>query len=87
MTQKIELVRVAGTTPTRIDAEITEDGELLFVCQDGTEHEYWLRIPAAEKDRLLLALLAKHHGGNHQLVSELRAFLAAEEIASDFFSH
>jgi hypothetical protein len=92
---KVELVRIRGETSILIDAEITDEGDLVFMGQDiGAaareafgDHEYWLRIPAAEKDRALLAVLEKYLGGNAMLISELRSCLESKGVACQFFSH
>ena len=94
---KVELVRIRGETSVHIDAEVTDEGDLVLMGQDfgaapgemsgDNHHEYWLRIPAAEKDRALLALLEKYLGGNGMLISELRACLDSKGIDCQFFSH
>lgn len=51
------------------------------------DYEYWLRVPAAAKDRLLLALIDEIYGGNASVVSELKEFLEAQDIPSVFHSY
>lgn len=92
--EKIELVKVKGPTSVSIEVGITEEGDLLFSGQDigeapelvfgDADHEYWLRVPAAQKDRVLLALIAHCYTGNLSLVSEIRDLLRAQDIPCDF---
>ena len=70
MNDPIKLVSQGGSTSIHIDMRINENGDLLFSGQDigsapeeimgDTDYEFWLTVPAAEKDRRLLALLEKH---------------------------
>jgi len=97
MTDPIKLVRQGGSTSIYIDVRITGDGHLLFSGQDigdapeeifgDLDYEYWLTIPAAEKDKALLALIEKHYAGNASVISELREFMESKEIPCQFFSH
>ena len=57
-----------GTRRT-VSAEIGIDGDLVAVTQDlgqapqavwGREYEFWVSVPPAQKDALLLALIADH---------------------------
>ena len=74
MTKPIKLVSCGGSTSIHIDVRITEEGDLLFSGQDigevpeqifgDSDYEYWLTVPASEKDRLLLALIEKHYAGD-----------------------
>ncbi|MFH1336734.1 MAG: hypothetical protein ABII96_09480 [Candidatus Zixiibacteriota bacterium] len=91
------LVDRKGATLIHIDVEITEDGDLLFSGQDigeaprefygDSDYEYWLKISAAEKDRVLLALIEKLHSGNSCVISEMKDFLDAKTIPSEFHSY
>jgi hypothetical protein len=93
----VELVRIAGATSVCIDAEITENGDLQISGQDigaapqemfgDVDYEYWLRIAAADKDRLLLALIEQQYSGNAKVVSKLRHFLGSKGIYCGFFSY
>lgn len=95
MTDKITLVDTKGTTSTHISAEINEKGHLQIsghdICEATSEmfgdsdYEYWLKVRASDKDRLLLAFLEKLYAGNHRLISELMEFLEAKKIPYEFF--
>ena len=66
------------TTSIHIDAEITNSGDLLLPGQDlgqapleffgDSDYEHWLRIPAANKDQVLLALIQTLYSGNTSLI-------------------
>ena len=96
MSEVIELVNIGGATSVHIDAQLDEAGDLLFSGQDfgeapeaifgDSDYEYWLTIPAAEKDRLLLALIEKIYKGNASVVSEFREFLESKGIPHEFHS-
>ncbi len=96
MTKPIKLVSQGGSTSIHIDVRINEDGNLLFSGQDignapeeifgDIDYEYWLTVPAAEKDRLLLALIEKHYAGDAMVVSTLREFMESKEISCGFYS-
>ena len=97
MTEPIKLFSQGGSTSIHIDVRIKENGDLLFSGQDigdapeeifgDLDYEYWLTVPAAEKDNLLLALIEKHYAGNASVISELREFMESKEIPCSFFSH
>ena len=97
MSDRIVLVKQGGSTSIHIDVRIKENGDLLFSGQDigeapeeifgDSDYEYWLTVPAAEKDRLLLALIEQHYAGNGSLVSELRELMESQDIPCAFFSH
>ena len=94
---RVVLVNQGGSTSIHIDARIDEDGNLLLSGQDigeapeqifgKDEYEYWLTVPVAEKDRLLLALIEKIYKGNASVVSEFREFLESKNIPCHFHSH
>ena len=44
------------------------------------DYEYWLTVPGAEKDKLLLALLEKHYAGDAMVVSTLRELMDSKQI-------
>lgn len=79
LADKVKLVDIKGVTSIYIDAEITDNGDLLISGQDiGTaprkvrhddDYEYWLTVRAPNKDRFLLALLDKLYADNPSLVS------------------
>ena len=97
MSKKVELVRQGGATSIHIDVRINDKGDLLFSGQDigsapeeifgDSDYEYWLTVPAADKDKLLLALIEKHYAGDALVVSTLREFMESREIPHNFFSH
>ena len=97
MNEPIKLVSQGGSTSIHIDMRIEESGDLIFSGQDigsapeeifgDSDYEYWLTVPAAAKDRLLLALLEKHYAGDALVVSTLRELMESKEIPCSFFSH
>ena len=97
MSDVIKLVSQGGSTSIHIDVSIEDNGDLLFSGQDigddpeeiygDFDYEYWLRIPAAEKDRVLLLLIERLYGGNAAVVSQFRKILEAEGIPHGFYSH
>ena len=97
MSDVVELVKVQGTTSVNIDVRINETGDLLFSGQDvgegpreifgDTDYEYWLKVPSAEKDRLLLALIEKHYAGDKLLISNLKELMNLKKIQCEFHSH
>ena len=97
MNKPIKLVSQGGSTSIHIDMRIDENGDLLFSGQDigdapeeifgDSDYEYWLTVPASEKDRLLLALLEKHYAGDALVVSTLRKLMESKNIPCGFHSH
>jgi len=97
MTDKVKLVEIEGATLRYIDAEITDEGDLLLSGQDFGEaplkvwgedkYEFWLRVTAPNKDRVLLALLEKLYAGNPSLISELKHYLETKDIPCEFFNY
>ena len=97
MNEPIKLVSQGGATSIHIDVRINENGDLLFSGQDignapeeifgDLDYEYWLTVPAFEKDRLLLALIEKHYAGDAMVVSTLREFMESKQISCGFCSH
>ena len=97
MTDPVKLVRIGGDTSIYIDVCIDENKDLLFSGQDignapeeifgDIDYEYWLTVPAAEKDRLLLALIEKHYAGDAMVVSTLRELMESKDIPCGFYSH
>ena len=93
-THQIVLVEQSGETSIRILAEIREDGDLQLSGQDvgkaplellgDSDYEYWLAVPAAQKDRLLLALLDSLYKGDVRTVSKMREMLEARKIPCEF---
>jgi hypothetical protein len=92
----IVLVEQPGETSIRISAAVLENGDLQLSGQDvgkapleifgDSDYEYWLTVPAAQKDPLLLALLESLHKGDPYVVSKMKAMLAAKNIPCEFFS-
>jgi hypothetical protein len=97
MNDPIKLVMQGGSTSIHIDVRIDDSGDLLFSGQDigdapeeifgDSDYEYWLTVPASEKDRLLLALLEKHYAGDALVISTLRELMESKQIPCSFFSH
>lgn len=97
MTDSIELVNQRGDTSIRIDVSVKKNGDLQFAGQDigkapselfgDSDYEYWLTVPAAEKDRLLLALIEKHYAGDASVVSTMRELMESKQIACEFSSY
>jgi hypothetical protein len=96
MRNKVTLCEERGETSIYIDAEITDDGTLQLSGQDigrvpeefwgDSDYEYWLVIPADQKDRVLLALLEELYRGNRRAVSEFQSFLKERDIPCAFHS-
>jgi hypothetical protein len=97
MSDKVSLVQIEGATSIYIDAEITDEGDLLFSGQDigqvpsemfgDSDYEYWLTIKAVNKDKVLLALIEKLYSGNSRLISELMDYLKSKGIPYEFHSY
>lgn len=97
MSDRIVLVSQGGSTSIHIDVRLKENGDLLFSGQDigdapeeifgDLDYEYWLTVPAAEKDRLLLTLIETHYGGNASVISELRELMESRGITCEFASY
>ena len=87
----------AGALTAILERSGAQNGDLLFFGQDigeapeeifgDLDYEYWLTVPAGEKDRLLLALIEKHYAGNSTVISELRELMEAKGIACQFSSY
>ena len=96
MSKTVKLVRQGGETSIHIDVRMEDTGDLLLSGQDIGEapqqifgkddYEYWLTVPATEKDRVLLALIEKIYRGNPSVISELREFLESKGIPCEFHS-
>ena len=97
MNEVIELVSQSGPTSIYIDVRIDKNGDLLISGQDvgeapeevfgDSDYEYWLTIPAVEKDRMLLALIEKHYGGDSSVISTLKDLMESKKIPCGFFSY
>ena len=96
MTDRVELVNQKGGTSIHIDAGLEANGDLQISGQDlgevpmeiygDMDYEYWLTVPATEKDKLLLALLEKHYSGDAMVVSSLRDLMESKQIRYQLFS-
>jgi hypothetical protein len=94
MARKVSLVRVEEPTLTQIYAEIADNGDLLLSGQDigeaveaafyHSDYEYFLRIPAANKDDVLLALIQTQYSGNTHVISELKQYLESRSVPCEF---
>lgn len=90
----MKLVERRGPTSVYIDAEITKTGDVLISGQDvgeapkqafgSSDYEYFLTIPAAEKDRLILELLSALYTDDDRAVSKLKERLDAAGITAHF---
>ena len=97
MSDKIELVNQSGSTSIFIDVRIKKNGDLLFSGQDigdapsdmfgDSDYEYWLTIPAAEKDKVLLALIETHYGGDAMVITKLRKLMESKKNRCKLYSH
>ena len=97
MTDNVKLFEIEGATSRYIDAEITDEGDLLLSGQDfgeaplkvwgEDEYELWLKETAPNKDRVFLALLEKLYAGNPSLISELKHYLKSKDIPCEFFNY
>ena len=97
MNEVVELVNRGGSTSIHIHARIEDNGDLRFSGQDigeapeeifgDSDYEYWLTVPAAEKDRLLMALIEKHYVGRSTVISELQELMETKGIPCEFFSY
>jgi len=93
----VRLVDIHGPTRTWIDVEINDNGDLVFSGQDvgvapeefwgDSDYEYGLHIAAADKDRVLLALIQKMYSGNEKVVTEFKSFLTSKDIPCEFGSY
>ena len=97
MSEPVKLVNQGGSTSIHIDARIEEGGDLVISGQDigdapeeffgDLDYEYWLTVPAAEKDRLLLALIETQYAGDLSVVSKLRELMEEKSIPCKFHSY
>ena len=97
MSEPVKLVNQGGSTSIHIQARIEDSGDLVISGQDigdapeeffgDLDYEYWLTVPAAEKDRLLLALIETQYAGDLSVVSKLRELMEEKSIPCKFHSH
>ena len=64
--------------------QIGEAPEEMF---GDSDYEYWLTVPAAEKDKVLLAPIEKHYAKNSSVISEMQEFMESKKISCEFLSH
>ncbi len=91
MGKTIVLVNMGGRTSVHIDATINNAGNLVFSGQDigeapseyvgDSDYEYWLTIPAKEKDSFLLALIEKMYLNDSGLITNVSELLDAKGIS------
>ena len=91
MGKTIVLVDIGGRTSVHIDATINNAGNLVFSGQDigeapseyvgDSDYEYWLTIPAKEKDSFLLALIEKMYLNDSGLITNVSELLDAKGIS------
>jgi len=91
MEKVLNLVDTQGTTSVHIDVAINDAGDLVFSGQDignaprqyvgDSDYEYWLTVPACEKDRFLLLLVEKLFLNDTQLVTAVREILDSKGIS------
>ena len=95
--KKTTLFEHEGDTSIHISAEIKENGDLELSGQDigeaphmihaGSDYEYWLTIPADQKDELLLSLLHALYEHDSRVISRLRELMTAHGIKHRFFCY
>ncbi len=61
-------------------------GDLVREMWGHDDYEYTLTVPAADKDRLLLALLAQHYGDNSEAFAAIRRLLEQHSVPHRFDS-
>ncbi len=91
MEKVLHLVDTKGPTSVYIDVAIDDAGDLVFSGQDigeaprqyvgDSDYEYWLTVPAHEKDSFLLSLLEKLFLNDTQLVTAVREMLDSKGIS------
>ena len=91
MEKPIKLVEIEGPTSVNIDVSINEAGDVVFSGQDigeapsmyvgDSDYEYWLTIPAIEKDRFLLLLLERQFLNTESVMSTVRDLLDSKGIS------
>ena len=91
MDKTVKLVEIQGPTSVYIDVGINDDGDVVFAGQDigeapkmyvgDSDYEYWITIPAKEKDRFLLSLLEKQFRNDDSVISTVREMLDSKGIS------
>ena len=92
----ITLYTMDGPTRVRIDAEITDNGDLQLGGHDIGEapkkwwghddYEYIVTVRQKDRDRLLLALLAELFGDDASAVSRFRDFVKEKDVPYEWFT-
>ena len=91
MEKVLHLVDTEGPTSVHIDVAIDDAGDLVFSGQDigeaptqyvgDSDYEYWLTVPAHEKDRFLLSLVEKLFLNDPLVISAVRKMLDSKGIS------
>ena len=91
MEKAVNLVSREGSTSVYISVKIDDVGDLVFSGQDigdapaeyvgNSDYEYWLTVPAHEKDRFLLLLLEKQFLNDESVMSTVREMLESKGIS------
>jgi hypothetical protein len=78
----VTLYSQEGATFRHVSARIDSNGGLLVESNDvgaapealmgASSYEYWVEVPAAHKDALLLALIAEKFGGRERALEDFR---------------
>jgi len=97
MSEDNGLVNQEGPTSIHIDFEVKGNGDLLFSghdmgeapekCFGKSDHEYWLTVPAYEKENLLIALIEEHYAGDACVMSKLQELMESKKITHYFDSY
>jgi hypothetical protein len=92
--REVNLVSITDDTSIHISAEILGNGDLRFSGQDlgaapneffgDSDYEYWLTVPAAQKDAVLLLLLNVAYHGDPLLITKLRDMLTQQNVPHEF---
>lgn len=97
MPNKIEICDEKGNPRVYIYVHILPNGDLQMAGHDigelcermfgREEHEYWVTVPAAEKDNLLLSLIADLYRDNVKADVEFQELLKTKEIPFKFSTY
>jgi hypothetical protein len=91
---RVTLFQQSGSTKTVVEAFVRGDGCLVVEGQDigegprqffdDDDYEYWVIVPAAEKDGLLLELMKAVFRGNGTVTSSFMAWMKERGIGYEF---
>jgi hypothetical protein len=91
---RVTLHQQTGSTYRHIFAHIKTDDRLLVESNDGgsapgafmgaSSYDYWVQVPAAHKDGLLLALIAEKYSGRERAVEEFRDWCQEHSLQHQF---